>query len=153
MLVWDTPSQPQTNVFTDDLDQGIECTIDKFAEDAKLGGSVHLPECEKSLQRGTWTSWIDGLRPTVWGSTRPSPTHWSQQPSVSLQAWGRLTGKLWGGKWSGVLINSHLNVSQQCTQVANKANSILVCIRNSIISRTREVIIPLYSALARLHAE
>ena len=37
-----------------------------------------------------------------------------------------------------MLINSHLNVSQQCTQVANKANSILVCIRYSVASRTVE---------------
>ena len=53
----------------------------------------------------------------------------------------------------GELVDGKLDIVQQCALAAQKANRILDCIKRSMASRSRESVLPLYSALVRPHLE
>jgi len=143
------------NVFINDLDVGIKCTLSKFASGTKLGGAVDCLKGRETLQRDLdrlecWaiTSCMKCKMSKCWilhlGQGNPEHMYRLRLERLEGSPMERLLG---------VCIDGRLNISEQCALAARRANLVLGCIKNSIASWSREVIVPLYTALVPLHLE
>jgi len=126
----------------------------KFAADTKLGGVVDTPEGCAAIQHDLdrLESWMERYLMKI-SNGKCRVLHLERNDPMHLY---RLRADLLESSSAerdlGVLMDK-LTMSQQCALAAKKANGILGCIKKSVASRSREVLLPLYSALVRPHLE
>ncbi|GAB0185047.1 mitochondrial enolase superfamily member 1 [Grus japonensis] len=143
------------NIFVGDMDSGIECTLSKFADDTKLCGVVDMLEGRDAIQRDLdrlerWARAncmkFNKAKCKVLHVGRRNPKHDYRLDKEWIESSPE-------DKELGVLIDGKLNMTWQCALAAQKANRVLGCIKRGVTSRSREVILPLCSALVRPHLE
>jgi len=140
------------NFFVNDLDDELECTL---SNDTRLGGVADtLAGCagiQHDLDR--LESWAERNlmrfnkgKCRVLHRGRNNPMHEYRLGDDLLESSS-------AERDLGVHERDRLTMSQQCALAAKKANGILGCIKKGVASRSKEVLLPLYSALVRPHLE
>ncbi|GAB0193764.1 mitochondrial enolase superfamily member 1 [Grus japonensis] len=129
---------------------GPECTLSNFPDDTKLAGALDILDgCAATLRDlDMLEKWANrNLIKFNKGNCkvlplgRNNPMHQYTLGANQLESWLK--------KDLGVLVDHKLNVSQQCALAAKRANSTSGCLKQSVASRSREVILPLCSALVK----
>jgi len=129
------------------MDSRIECTLSKFASDTKLCDVIDTLEGRDAIQTdldrlGRWACVSLKKFSKVLHMDQGNPKH-------KYRLSGEWIENSPEEKGFRVLVDQKLNMTWQCVLAAQKANRILDCIKSSVASRSREVILPLYSALVR----
>ncbi|KAJ7402003.1 hypothetical protein BTVI_90364 [Pitangus sulphuratus] len=119
------------------------------ADYMKLSGAFDTPEGQYAIQRDNLEKcWAHGHL-MQFKKTKGKLLHLGQGKSQYKRLGDEQIKSSPAEKHLQVLVDERLDTSQQCALGAQKANCILGCFKSSVASRSRKVILPLYSTLVR----
>ncbi|RMC03980.1 hypothetical protein DUI87_19317 [Hirundo rustica rustica] len=141
-------------IFIDGRDEGIESFIGKFADNSKLRACVCLLEGRMALQRDLeqLDGWAESSR-IKFNKSKCSVLHFGHNTPCSTLGWGRCGWAVPRQKGTCSTDGQQAGHEPAVCLGGQEGQWHLAWIRNGVASRSREVILSLYSALVRPHLE
>ncbi len=142
-------------IYINDIDVGLNNFISKFADDAKIGISIITDRDRISLQEDQ-RKYRNPLRDGKCLLMSTNATFYKQvqeTKNIEYDMKGVTLESVQCVKDIGITTASSIKFSQQCKDVAGRANRLLSFINRNFSFKNKDIILPLYTSLVRPHLE
>ena len=142
-------------IYINDIDDGIHGLVSKFADDTKLGGIANTDDQRALLQKDIdqLKEWADKWQMGFNADKCKVIRFGNKKPEGGYNLNGEMLEWVEEEKDLGVIVNKSLKNSRQAQEAVKKANRMFGMIFRNFHSRTKNIILPLYTSLVRPHLE
>ena len=143
------------NCYINDIDDGIDSYISKFADDTKLTIPASNIEDTVILQNdlNKISNWAEKWLMTF-NTKKCKIIHiGNKNINYDYTMYGETLSVVSSEKDLGVIVDNHFKGSEQCTGAVKRANSLLGLIARTFDFKNEKIIITLYRSLVRPHLE